>query len=292
MLKVLVASANIDLKPLSDRLWAQQIEHKILKDALGEQVIFLMHAQDVQRTQPLIQRWQAEQDTRAWTAAVTDRSQARPTDPAASIDWRKIPVVWLFVLPSLLASFLVLRGFEAWIMPQLSLVPVWIEGGQVYWASLETTFMQGEIWRLLTPIFLHFSWMHLVFNMLWLVYLGRSIEHLRGHGALLNLVLITGVGANLGQFLWDASPLFGGMSGVVYGLLGYILAWTVFDRQSHFGVPRGLVVFMLAWLLLAMTPITTWLGWQIANAAHVVGLLLGVLVGVFSVWKARLLKSC
>jgi membrane associated rhomboid family serine protease len=79
----------------------------------------------------------------------------------------------------------------------------------------------GEIWRLLTPIFIHFNLMHIVFNMLMLRDMGSLVESRQGPKVLILLVVTIGIGSNLGQYFYNG-PEFGGMSGVLYGLLGYI----------------------------------------------------------------------
>src|SRR5690606_11070458 len=82
--------------------------------------------------------------------------------------------------------------------------------------------LSGEQWRLLTPIFLHFGLLHQLFNMLWLWDLGGALEARRGFGFLALFVLISGIGGNLAQYLITGWPYFGGVSGVVFGLLGFI----------------------------------------------------------------------
>src|SRR5207244_8552606 len=81
----------------------------------------------------------------------------------------------------------------------------------------------GEIWRLVTPMFIHFSPLHILFNMLWLRDLGSMIEGRQSSLHLLLLVLVIAVCSNLAQcYLNYKGPVFGGLSGVVYGLLVYI----------------------------------------------------------------------
>ena len=135
----------------------------------------------------------------------------------------------------------------------------------------------GEVWRLITPIFAHGSVMHILFNMMWLVQLGRFIESRFGAAKLLALVLVIGVGSNLAEYLWK-SPYFGGMSGVNYGLFGFLWMKGKFGRDQGWELPQQTVQLMLMWMVLCYTGLMG----PIANAAHTVGLIIGVLLGIAS----------
>lgn len=95
--------------------------------------------------------------------------------------------------------------------------------------SLMAILQSGQIWRFITPIFLHFSVLHILFNMMWLRNLGRSIEFARGTRRFVLLILVLAIVSNVGQYWWvmtfyksDVPGEFGGMSGVVFGLIGYL----------------------------------------------------------------------
>ncbi len=107
----------------------------------------------------------------------------------------------------------------------------------------------GEVWRLLTPIFLHFGLPHLVINLAWLWALGEMAERVFGAAALALLVTAVGVFSNLCQFA-AGGPAFGGMSGVLYGLLGFLWMQSRFNPGSGARLGNPIVVMMLAWLVL------------------------------------------
>lgn len=132
----------------------------------------------------------------------------------------------------------------------------------------------GQVWRLFTPMFLHFGLMHLVFNMMWLWELGGALEQRYGPGLLAALVALLGASANVAEYAWSG-PYFGGMSGVVYGLLGYFWMQGRYNRRFRMALPRHVVVMMLAWFALCWSGLIG----HIANMAHTVGLLLGGLWG-------------
>ncbi len=154
---------------------------------------------------------------------------------------------------------------------------------------------RGEIWRLITPIFLHFSWLHLIFNMYATYTLAGLIESRRGPIWLALFVIITGVASNVMQFflptLFDlhshqgimiGSNLFGGMSGVDFALFGYLVAKTIYAPEPGLRLPRDSIILMLIWLVICMTG---QIG-SIANTAHVAGLGVGFLIGVTAkLWK-------
>ncbi len=143
---------------------------------------------------------------------------------------------------------------------------------------------RGEVWRLFTPIVLHFGLVHLGFNMFMLYQFGGLIELRKGSLVMLGLVLVTAATSNLGNYAWDLQRngpdglhwLMGGMSGVLYALFGYCWMKSEYDAEADMRVPNSLIVQMIAWLFLCMTGAFG----PIANAAHVAGLFSGILIGV------------
>jgi membrane associated rhomboid family serine protease len=139
----------------------------------------------------------------------------------------------------------------------------------------------GHFWRFITPIFLHFGLMHFAFNMFWLVVLGGKIERGAGSMQLFLLVLVIGALSNIGQNLWSGTSQFGGMSGAIYGLLGYLYSYNKLVIKDLYFLPPELFWFMVGWLIVCASGILEiLLGIRIANAAHLCGLMAGSFLGI------------
>jgi GlpG protein len=146
---------------------------------------------------------------------------------------------------------------------------------------LPDVFQHGEFWRLLTPVFIHFGVLHLVFNMMWLYQLGSMIEARQSSLQLLLLVVVTGIISNLAQYI-VAGPQFGGMSGVVYALAGYVWIRGKYDRASGLVLPQQSITILLVWGAVCFTNM---LG-PVANYAHLGGLISGMAIGRISAYLA------
>ena len=197
-------------------------------------------------------------------------------------NWRGKPLALGLVVLSTLGFLLFSVDTNLAIVRHITFVGFEVYGDRIVFAPDHL-----QVWRYLTPIFLHFGWLHVVFNCLWTWDLGGKIEEKTSSGALLLLVLLTGTGSNFAQYLVSGPSLFGGMSGVVYALLGF--SWVVQYLCPRLGIsnPAGVYVLMIGWLLLCMSGLIEVLGFgAIANGAHVGGLVLGVVAGlIYGLWQ-------
>ncbi len=130
----------------------------------------------------------------------------------------------------------------------------------------------AQLWRWFTPILLHFSLTHLVFNLAWWLYLGRQFEQQLGMQTLLILTLSVAMVSNAAQYFMVGAN-FGGMSGVVYGLFGYCWLAGRLNPAQGLHISSGLAGFMLLWLVLGFFDVL-WI--SMANWAHLGGLLAGL----------------
>lgn len=143
---------------------------------------------------------------------------------------------------------------------------------------------QWQLWRWVSHAVLHFSVMHIAFNLLWWWQLGGDIEQRLGSGKLLQLFIVSAAISGAGQY-WVENANFGGLSGVVYALVGYL--WMLGYRAPHVGLsmPKPLIGFMLIWLVLGFVQPYM----AIANTAHLAGLLSGIAIGLVdaSRWEKK-----
>ena len=157
-----------------------------------------------------------------------------------------------------------------------------VEGGALARLSGLPEVRHGEYWRIFTPIFIHFGIAHLFFNMLWLLDLGTMIERRQNTRVLAALVLVIAALSNLGQYLAQG-PGFGGMSGVVYGLIGYIWLRGQLDPASGLFLHGSTVTMAVVWFILCLAGVIP----HVANAAHAAGFGVGIAWGYLSALLAR-----
>lgn len=138
----------------------------------------------------------------------------------------------------------------------------------------------GEVWRFFTPIFLHFNYLHIIFNMFWLHDLGSQIERRKGAKFFITFLLLISLISNLFQFVFSG-PAFGGMSGVVYGLFGYVWVKNRLDPADGFRLDPTVAMIMFGFFLLCFTGIFG----GIANWAHAGGLAVGLAWGYASAYR-------
>lgn len=143
--------------------------------------------------------------------------------------------------------------------------------------GLAATFSTISWWRLVTPAFLHFGIIHLVFNALWTWETGKRLETYLGSLKFLMLIVTIAVAANVIQYGWTGSIWFGGLSGLVYGLFGFIWICNKYQPNALLSLPEGIYVFMIVWLIAGAVGLLDFvLPVVVANAAHVGGLLTGL----------------
>ncbi|MCI0910929.1 rhomboid family intramembrane serine protease [Pseudomonas putida] len=163
-----------------------------------------------------------------------------------------------------------------------------VQGDYLHFTPLAQGLAEGQWWRLVSPMLLHFGVLHLAMNGMWYWELGKRIELRQGPWALAGLTLLFSLVSNLAQHYTSGPSLFGGLSGVLYGLLGHVWLYQWLAPNPHFSLPKGVLVMMLIWLVICLTGVVGQLGFgQIANAAHVGGLLIGCLTGLLGGALAR-----
>ena len=193
---------------------------------------------------------------------------------------KKTPVTSIILIVTFLTALITQLGGQ------------WIEGfliAEIQYYPRTWFFYEGvsNIWRFVSPIFLHFGVEHLIFNTLAFWYLGSIVERNIGRMVFIALILFVAVISNVSQLISDG-PLFGGLSGVVYGLIGFTFLYQKLVRDLS--VPKGLLIVSVIWMALGMTNVLASIGFgNMANAAHITGLLAGVFL--FFTYKILMIKE-
>tara|TARA_B100000287_G_scaffold419816_1_gene458476 strand:- start:2832 stop:3695 length:864 start_codon:yes stop_codon:yes gene_type:complete len=262
---------SIDLMPFSTYLFQKNIPHRIFEDK-GCQVLVVSKDTDAQLVKRFYAAWRSgdlemrENPNVRYRFNLEKLFNLRGQNPVC------LSLIFLSCL-GFICTYL-LSSYE--IVSWLTFLPFTFETGGIRYG-----FFEHQYWRIFSPSFLHFGWLHLVFNCLWLWELGGKIERSFGSLVLLAHFFFIAAISNLAQYLWTGPSLFGGMSGVVYGLLGFCWLESRINPVSSLRLPPVLIWFMLGWLFVCMTGLVEAVGFgAIANSAHVGGLLSGAFLGV------------
>lgn len=184
------------------------------------------------------------------------KSWSSPHVRALPVTYTVIGICFVLALLALLPAFPVIKGY--------------LYFSEEYGRNFPEI-RAGQIWRLVTPVFLHGNALHLFFNMLWMYQLGAEIEVEEGSKFLAVFLILTAIMCDVSQYL-VSGPAFVGLSGVVYAFLGYIWIMSRRSLKKKYAMNDQTMVVMLIWLFICLVGIIP----SVANTQHVVGLLCGL----------------
>lgn len=267
ILKVSEYPIEADLNILHSALTAESIPHRITEES-GQQVLWLLDDRFAERAREL-------------TLAFEHGRLKVVSDPREEVSQSLSVGGVLLGCPFTFAT--IILGISGYIL-----------GVNALHSSITQNLMfdnpvdivsSGKLWRLFSPAYLHFSALHILFNGLWIWELGKRLELFLGIRDNILLFLFVAVGANYVQYVvGGGDTYFGGLSGVVYGYLGFLWVAGAGSKSRHplLRLPPGIFVFMFVWLLLGFFGvIDMFIDGRVANGAHLGGLLFGVASALF-----------
>ncbi|UQW97086.1 rhomboid family intramembrane serine protease [Rummeliibacillus sp. G93] len=143
----------------------------------------------------------------------------------------------------------------------------------------------GEYWRLLTSMFIHGGFFHLLFNMFSLYVFGPELERLAGKLRFFTIYFVSGFIGNVVSYLIQpANYVSYGASGAVFGLFGAFLALVYYTRKT---MPQLKQIIMP---IVVISVIMTFLQPNVNATAHIAGLVTGLIIGLFDFHPKRVLR--
>lgn len=294
MIRAAVLDADIDLRVLLGAIAEHGIRFRVNEES-GSQVIWVSTQADADKVALALTRWQEMLDQ----GLLSEQGPQRNSSLGAYFPMAKMftgvanaflqaPVTMLLILGALVVAAVSslgssLQPVSGLFYPTFTITQDGALAG--FWQILSQINSLEELLRTLTPALLHFGAIHLVFNSLWIWHFGRMIERSQSSLLYLGVVVFIAFISNATQYLWSLTANFGGLSGVVYGLLGYIWMWQLLLPFGRLRLPPAMIGFLLAALVLMELLAGSW----IASAAHTGGLFAGIIAGLLSagIYKLR-----
>ena len=283
VIEVMRLPLAVDLSGFVGLLRRLQVPHRVSEEG-EEQVLWVAEG----LVDDVLQLYQRFPEGNAELELPAEAAPAAASGPSLGAQLRSGKVTAAVLLACLVVAAVTGLGENLASLSWLTFLDFRVQGDYLYFTPLADSLAQGQWWRLVSPMLVHFGVLHLAMNGLWYWELGRRIEQRQGPWVLASLTLLFSLVSNLAQDLAGGPSLFGGLSGVLYGLLGHVWLYQWLAPHPLFRLPRGVLVMMLAWLVVCMSGLISLLGFgQIANAAHVGGLLIGCLSGLLGGALAR-----
>jgi len=138
--------------------------------------------------------------------------------------------------------------------------------------------LNGQWWRLVSCMFVHFGIIHLGLNMWCLWNLGRAAEQLLGRFSYLFAYFASGIFGSIASVYWHPLAAGAGASGAIFGLAGVLVSFVYLKKTpSHLQINRGMLGSLGTFIFYNLIYGAAIPG--ISNAAHLGGLLMGLAVG-------------
>ncbi|HEX5170886.1 MAG TPA: rhomboid family intramembrane serine protease [Cyclobacteriaceae bacterium] len=139
--------------------------------------------------------------------------------------------------------------------------------------------VDGDYWRLLTSMFMHWGILHLAVNMYALYSVGRELEVFLGKSRFMLLYFITGIGAGLSSLIFNLYVVSAGASGAIFGLFGYMITWQVLtnfqNRKQLQSILINFVIFLVVNYVIARNV-------NVDTAAHIGGFVMGTVLSLLN----------
>ena len=296
MIRAAILDADIDLRDLLGAIAKHGIRFRVNEES-GSQVIWVSTQDEADKVAHALTRWQEmrEQGLLVETRPLKNSSlgayfPVRNMFAGVINAFLQAPITMLLILGALIVAIVSglgsdLRSVSGLFYPSFTIAQG--AGLSGLWQIFTQIHSVEVLVRTLTPALLHFGAIHLVFNSLWIWQFGRMIERSQSSLFYLVVVVLIAFFSNATQYLWSLTANFGGLSGVVYGLLGYIWMWQLLLPFGRLRLPPS----MIGILLVALVVMELLAGSWIASAAHVGGLIAGIITGLISAGIYKLRRS-
>ncbi|WP_095190146.1 rhomboid family intramembrane serine protease [Pseudomonas sp. Irchel 3E19] len=265
----------VDLSGFVQLLQRMQVPHRVSEEAGGQ--VLWAPAEISEDVRSLYERFPAGDPDQQLDVPVAPTFKR----PSFAEQLKYAKATGFILLLCLIVGGLTFLGENLETLRWLTFLDFRVIGEYIHFTPLADSLAAGQWWRLVTPMLIHFGILHLAMNGMWYWELGRRIESRQGSINLIGLTLLFSLVSNYAQFAWSGATLFGGLSGVLYGLLGHCWIFQLLSPNPAYRLPRGVLLMMLVWLLVCMSGLISMIGFgEIANAAHVGGLLIGCFTGL------------